>query len=392
MMTTEISDASQDLGKRLPGIVFCMRYGNDVGFVWRTIAQCRDLVAGELQSDARSYLAFPELNETSAHSIRWAELAKANFYDYSTSNKPRLAQFIRDHGISIVFFMSAWPKSVDLPFLRELGVTLLNSENDSYDHKRRQSFFSTAAKFIIRRVLGQQIYDLHIANSRGQYEFLRRYAQIPQRRLRVVINGIDTNHFQPGDRAAACERLGLDPSVCWIMAASQARPEKRVNLLIHAVQKARELRPQQAIGFFYVGDGQMLDEWRAIAADLPGADTFRFFGRQADLQVFYQAASIFIHGSSRESFGLVIAESMASGLPVLATYAHGPSEIIKNGVTGWLTDPDDWKSFIARLVEYLDDPALRQRHGDAGRQRCVEQFSIARQAHEIATLIRPFLL
>ena len=377
--------------QRRPGVVFTMRYPSDVGFVWRTIGLHRDLTARALADAAESYIAYPRISPHPAFQPQWAQVAEADFYDYSEANKSRLKQFIQAHGISLVVFMSAQPSTLDLAFLNRLGVRTLNTENDSYDHARRQPFLVLAAKFILRRVLKRQLHDLHIANSNAQYDFLRRFAQMPKSRLRMIRDGVDTDSYVPGDRASACVKLGLDPNFLWIMAASQARPEKRVECLLEAVRRAKEARPNAPIGFFYVGGGDMLGSCEEQSAAYPDADHYRFFGGQLDLRPFYQAASIFIHGAFRESFGLVIAEAMASGLPVVSTRAHGPAETIQDGRTGRLVDRDDWDGFVTALLDYLDRPALRQQHGSQGRDRCLEQFSIFRQAEEFSVLIRPFL-
>ncbi len=175
------------------------------------------------------------------------------------------------------------------------------------------------------------------------------------------------------------------------MAAAQSRPEKRVDLLIDAVRRVKEARPLTPIGFFYVGDGWMLAQWKELARNLPSDTDYRFFGKQTDMRTFYHAASIFIHGSVKESFGLVLVEAMASGLPIVATRAHGPAEIIQDGSTGYLIEQDDWDAFVNAIVCYIDHPELRESHGTMGRQRCLQQYASDREASELAGLIRPFL-
>lgn len=135
----------------------------------------------------------------------------------------------------------------------------------------------------------------------------------------------------------------------------------------------------------------MLDQWKELARSLLSAADCRFFGKQTDLRIFYQAASIFIHGAHKESFGLVLAEAMASGLPVVATQAHGPAGIIQGGNTGYLIERDDWDGFVSSILSYVDNPALRESHGDAGRRRCLERYTCDREATELADLVRPFL-
>jgi glycosyltransferase involved in cell wall biosynthesis len=379
-----------DLAKP-PCVAFALRFGNADGFVQQFFARQRDLVSRELDGAARCLLVFKELGDNPDYPPRWAAEAQTDFYDYSGANRERIRCFVHENNVVLVVFQSADIGEVDLPFLHEIGVRTISTEDNSFDHTRTQSFARAAAKFLARRVLKLRVHDLHIANTHGQYDFLQRFAYLPRQRLRIIPYGIDTEFYHPGDRAAACARLGLDPNTIWIMAASQSRPEKRVDLLMDAVRRVTEARPDISIGLFYVGDGWMLPEWRESARKLLPATDYRFFGKQTDMRSFYQAASIFIHGASKESFGLVLVEAMASGLPIVATRAHGPSEIIVDGSTGYLVDRDDWDTFVSAVLSYVDQPDRRRDHGDMGRRRCLEHYTHDREASELASLIRPFL-
>ena len=376
----------------LPGIVFASAFSNDDSFALVFFAKQRDLVARALRGAARCVLGFTQLGKNPSYRPRWAEEVQIDFYDYSSENKERMRRFIYQNHIALVVFQGAKIGAIDVKFLHKLGVRTINTEDYSHDHLRTQPFPVAAAKFLLRSVLRLQIHDLHIANSQGQYNFLRYFSYFPRQHLRTIPYGIDTEYDSPGDRAAACAQLGLDPGTIWIMAAAQSRPEKRVDLLINAVKRVKEARqPGTRIGFFYVGDGWMLAQWKELAQSLLPAADCRFFGKQSDLRPFYHAASIFIHGALRESFGLVLAEAMASGLPVVATRAHGPAEIIHDGNTGYLIERDDWEAFVSAILSYIDHPELRRNHGDMGRRRCLERYTSDREASELAGLIRPFL-
>lgn len=374
-----------------PGVAFALRFGNEDGFVQQFFAKQRDLVARELRDEARCLLAFKELGDNPVYSPRWAAEVQANFYDFSPENREWIRQFVQENRIAVVIFQSAGIGEIDLKFLYNLGVRTISTEDNSFDHTRTQSVIPAAAKFVLRKILKRNIHDFHVANSKGQHDFLRNFVCLPAQRLRIIPYGIDTEFYSPGNRVAACSQLGLDPRTVWIMAASQSRPEKRVDLLINAFKRVREARPLAGIGFFYVGDGWMLPQWKELARSLLPDTDYRFFGKQSDLRPFYQAASIFTHGAYKESFGLVLAEAMASGLPVVATRAHGPVEIIQDGTTGYLIERDDWDSFVSSVISYIDQPQLRKSHGDTGRRRCLERYSCDREATELANLIRPFL-
>lgn len=373
----------------IPGVAFAFRFGNEDGFVQQFFAKQRDLVARELGGAARCLLVFKELGNNPVYSPRWAVEAQTDLYDFSLENREHIKRFVRENQIVVIMFQGNDP-TIDLKFLRRLGVRTVSTEDHSFN-EQRQSFARAAAKFVLRSVLKQNVHDIHIANTRGQYDFLRKYARLPRRRLRTVPYGIDPEFYYPADHKAACSELGLDPDTVWIMAASQSRPEKRVDLLINAVRRVKEARPLTPIGFFYVGDGLMLTQWKALAQSLPSAADYRFFGKQTDMRPFYHAASVFIHGAARESFGLVLAEAMASGLPVISTRAHGPTEIIRDGRSGYLIERDDWDAFVTAMLSYIDCPELSERHGTIGRQICLEYYTSDREASELANLIRPLL-
>jgi glycosyltransferase involved in cell wall biosynthesis len=71
---------------------------------------------------------------------------------------------------------------------------------------------------------------------------------------------------------------------------------------------------------------------------------------------------------------------MAAGLPVVASRVGGISEIVADGETGLLVEPDDAESLAAALERLVDDAELRARFGEAGRQRAAERFSWDRAA------------
>lgn len=379
------------VAKDLPTVVFALRFGNDDGFVQKYFAQHRDLAAGRLQSQARFVLAFKALGRLSAYKPIWSKEIELDFYDWRESNKKRIAEYIVQNNVKVLVFQGASPDEINIRFYKNLGVLTMNTEDTGFEGLPQKNLGVQVAKILLRRILKINLHKLYIANSEGQVDSLLRYAKLPKNRIRLVSCGIDTDFYTPGDRSFACQRLGLDPQITWIMAAAQSRPEKRIDKLIKVASKVMESRPQMPIGFFYVGGGELLQEWRSLAEQNLPSGRWVFFGRQRDLRLFYQAASIFVHGSIRESFGLVLTEAMASGLPIVATEAAGPNEIILHERNGALVKRDDWESFANAVLRYIDSIDLRSAHGASGRQRCINSFSIERASDLLAESLRIFI-
>ncbi|WP_137680086.1 glycosyltransferase family 4 protein [Aurantiacibacter suaedae] len=361
------------------GIVFCIRYPDDQGFVWRTVVRVRDRIA-DLLTDYDSYVAFPKLTGHSVHRIEHMQPVELDGYHLSEANKAKLAQFVAAHDIAAIVYMSALPTSLDMAFLNSLGVKTINTEEDSFDHRVRDSLPRQLAKFVVRRVFKRQLHDLHIANSASQGEWLKSYAKIPSERLVIIPNGIDTEHFVPASHPRDDDELQV---IC----AGQARREKRIELILRCAERVLAQPEFANVRFSYVGDGEMRARWQKLAAEMGLADRFRFVGARADMLPFFQSADLMVHAAERESFGLVLAEAMACAVPVVACAAAGPGEIVADGRTGALVAIEDEDAFAEAIEAYLRDPALRKAHGMAARARVEERFSMERQVRDMAAAI-----
>jgi glycosyltransferase involved in cell wall biosynthesis len=127
-----------------------------------------------------------------------------------------------------------------------------------------------------------------------------------------------------------------------------------------------------------VGTGPLDSELRRAVQSYGVSDKVKFLGRVDDLQKYYRASSVFVLPSiSRaEAYGLVQLEAMAAGLPVINTDLDtGVPEVSVDGVTGITVPPADANSLALAINVLLEDAALRQRMGEAGRVRANREFS-----------------
>ena len=105
----------------------------------------------------------------------------------------------------------------------------------------------------------------------------------------------------------------------------------------------------------------------------------------------YRRAHIFALPSHQEGFPLVVVEAMASGLPVVSTRVGAIPDVVRDGVDGFLVAARDAEALEARLRELAEDPALRERMGQAGRDRA-SRFERGAVVRELATLYRELLV
>jgi len=105
----------------------------------------------------------------------------------------------------------------------------------------------------------------------------------------------------------------------------------------------------------------------------------------------YRSATILTHPSFVESFGLVLLEAMAAGVPVVAHNGTGIPCIVDDSVTGLVVDVRDTQAYTAALLSLLGDPALRQRMGAEGRRQAITRFGQAEVAARLFTVFADIL-
>jgi len=171
--------------------------------------------------------------------------------------------------------------------------------------------------------------------------------------------GVDATLFTPDRRSAAWRtRLGAAADDVLVVYVGRLAREKKLDRLAAALRRVRGVRVA------LVGDGPDRERLEDLFSGLPA--TFAGTLHGADLAAAYAAGDVFAFPSDTETFGNVVLEAMASGLPVVATTVGGQTDIVSHDRTGLLFPPTDVEAFAAHIAAYCDDPALRARHASAG--------------------------
>ncbi|MFO0956148.1 MAG: glycosyltransferase family 1 protein [Isosphaeraceae bacterium] len=176
-------------------------------------------------------------------------------------------------------------------------------------------------------------------------------------RLVLWPRGVDANLFRPDrpGRGAIRQALGFAADDLVIGHVSRIAAEKNVGYLGEALRRVAQARP--GVRLLIVGDGPARPSLEARLGE-----SARFVGYRTgdDLADHYAACDLFAFASLTETFGNVILEAMASGLPVVAIRAGGPGDIVRPANTGYLvglSDPPE--AFGEALTSLIDDPAKR---------------------------------
>ncbi|MBV8861386.1 MAG: glycogen synthase [Mycobacterium sp.] len=240
--------------------------------------------------------------------------------------------------------------------------------------------------------------DAVIAVSSGMREdLLRVYPAMDPGRVHVVRNGIDTDvwypaepiEFAPGDSVLA--DLGVDRGRPMVAFVGRITRQKGVSHLLGA---AHQFSPdvQLVLCAGAPDTPQIAAEVAGAVAELARNRTGVFWVREmlpiGKIREILSAATVFVCSSVYEPLGIVNLEAMACGTAVVASDVGGIPEVVDEGVTGSLVhyDPDNPAGYQAGLAKAVNalvaDPERAERFGEAGRRRCIAEFSWARIAEQ----------
>jgi glycosyltransferase involved in cell wall biosynthesis len=183
-----------------------------------------------------------------------------------------------------------------------------------------------------------------------------------RRPLHVIHHGVDASRFRPAleaqERMACRQRYGLGESAwVWLFAGEAVKGLTEAIRQLPAFPEARLL----AISRSEPGD------YQALAKQLGVADRLKFWGPDNDIAQAYRAADVFVYPSSYDTFGMVVSEAMATGIPVVIGRRIGAAELIRHGENGLLIQPENGADLRSALERLRAEPNLAHRLGAAGR-------------------------
>ncbi len=188
---------------------------------------------------------------------------------------------------------------------------------------------------------------------------------IPREKIRFYPRGIDSIRFHPSKRNGFYRsRYRIGDDVVKLLYVGRVSKEKNIELLENVFRRLCQAR--KGIHLVVVGDGPHFEAIKRSMADLPV--TFTGFIDGEDLCQAYASSDIFVFPSTTDTFGNVILEAQASGLPVVVTDEGGPKENLIPGETGFVIPASDEKQFASVLMGLIDDPDRLGRMKESARR------------------------
>lgn len=247
--------------------------------------------------------------------------------------------------------------------------------------------------------------DQIVGNSEYVTEAIRKHFPNHALRCDTVYNGVDIDAFYPPAKDAFCSKRDL---IVWV---GRLSPEKGVHVLLDAFEKVLAVRPSarlELIGGPYVRPiGEVNIHHNPMVRKLN-----RFYGKESYIEFLerrlrmgldtkvsrvgtlrhkeltdrLRGMALMAMPSLFETFGMPVAEAMATALPVVSSRVGGLPELVADEKTGLLVDPDDPQGLAEAMLRLLNDRALAQAMGKAGRLRAEQLFAWDRTVAKLQSL------
>jgi glycosyltransferase involved in cell wall biosynthesis len=308
-------------------------------------------------------------------------------WKFDASVVPKLSKLAQKLNIDIIhsFLFDAEIASRLAGLLAKIPAVIGSERNSHYHLKNRQIL----AYRVTRRAV-----DIIIANSTAGATFNAKIQGLNMSYYRVVHNGVNTTRFYPrNDRNCIKQSLGISQDEQLVGMFASFKVQKNHPLAFAAMKQVFQHVPEAR--FVMIGE--------ELYKGMHGSDKYRqdmdrlvdemgirsrcyFLGNRDDVEKLYCACDVTILPSLFEGTPNVLLESMACGVPVVATDVADNAKIVIEGKTGFLVSLNDDMRMAEKIISLLRNESLRKQLGMNARQWVHEEFSCKRLAEKIAAV------
>jgi L-malate glycosyltransferase len=288
----------------------------------------------------------------------------------SIKSRYQMGRFMRGAGVAVAHAFDFYSNLMLIPAARMAGIpVVIGSQRQLGDLLRPLQYRVQLAMF--------RFADCVVANSRVVRDRLVGEG-MPEAKVAVIPNGLPEEAFSPAEPA-----LAVRPG--WLRVGMIARMNTRAkNHELFLAAAARALDKFPNVEFVLAGDGPLRPELESLAQKLGIREQVKFLGDRRDVRAVLASLDISVLPSNSESLSNVIIESMAAGLPVVASRVGGNPELVTGERTGLLIPAHDTDALANAIGRLLGDRDLREQLGREARRFAESNFTSRqmRQRHE----------
>jgi len=256
---------------------------------------------------------------------------------------------------TIEYHFTAWLMGVKGRIHAEHGRDASDplGKNKKYNYLRK-----TLSPFIQR----------YVAVSNDLSSWMLNDLKLPDNKVKLILNGVDTEQFK------SVENKVIDQAFVKLGIIGRLDPVKDHKTLFNAVQYLKQ--KNKNVKLYVIGDGPERNNLADYVHQMHLEDDIVFLGAKKDIAKQLEQLDVFILSSIAEGIPVTLIEAMSCALPTVTTDVGGIPEVVQNNKTGLLVPPKQAEQMADALLNYIDNPDLRLKHGQAGRKRIIEHFSL----------------
>lgn len=259
--------------------------------------------------------------------------------------------------------------------------------NWDYGDKIPKMISDNTIGFIKKKLLNVH----YIAVTKMEIPLIKKYGNVDDEHVHYIPHGVNTNIFKPVDSSELKQKLNLEDSNIILFVGRIAKGkgvDKLIKILNIIHQKNKRIK-LVIIG----GDAGYLPIVKRLIQKYKLSKHVLHLGyiTKENLPIYYSMADLVVYPSRQEIFGLVLCEAMACGKAVIGSNIMGPSEIIVNGKTGFISDFRDIDEISKKILNLLDDKKLLNQMGRNGLERVKKKFTWEKAAQLHFELYRKVL-
>lgn len=303
----------------------------------------------------------------------------------------RLAAYLRKQHIQIMHSYNFYSNVVAIPAAKLAGVPLIIASI-----RDRGVYLNRAQKHVQKWACG--LADKILVNAESIREWLLEEGYSANK-IEVIKNGIDLSLYECNIKSTAIHKeLSLPTSAPLVVMLARLNYQKGINDFLQAAVTVSKSFPDAR--FLVVGekldfkDGEFVqdvayqDQLKAMCKDLGIQDRVVFTGHRTDVPALLAEATVSVLPSHSEGLSNTLLESMAAGVPVVATRVGGNPELIQDGVNGFLVPPISSAELAEAIDRLLADPALAREFGDRSRRMAEMRFSMQNMVNSTQAFYR----
>lgn len=292
-------------------------------------------------------------------------------------------RFIRSKRIDIVHTHSS-----KAGFLGRLAAKLANPQIISV-HTPHAMPYHLGKRYKYLEKLASLLTDKLIAVSESERREIVSNRIIPENKIRVIYCGVVLcQESLNGDREAFKRGARIPADKTIIGTCGRISRQKDPLTFLQTIRQL--LKNHENLFFLWIGDGEDRAEMENLIREWQLEAYVRITGWVEDVSKYLELLDVFVLPSAYESFGYVTCEAMSLGKPVVATRVSGTIDVVVEGKTGLLVEPQNPHQMAKQIEFLLQNPELKSKMGSLGRERVRKNFGVINSVKATHALYKAF--